>query len=67
MHLLDYHPELKSIELAWSKLEAVLKAIGARDLQALAAALKHPRDLLTPSDLAGWFGDCGYGPLAQSA
>ncbi len=63
--LLDYHPKLKSIDLVWSKLESLLKAFGARDLQALAAALKYTRVLLTPSDLASWFAPCGYDPLAQ--
>jgi transposase len=67
LYLPPYHPELNPIELAWSKLKALLKAIGARDIQALAAALKHTKDLLTPSDLEGWFRHCGYEALAQCA
>ena len=67
LYLPPYHPELNPIELAWSKLKALLKTIGARDLQSLAAALKRCKGLLTPSDLAGWFGHCGYAPLAQCA
>ncbi len=55
------------MELAWSKLKALLKGIGARDLQALASALKHTKDLLTPSDMAGRYTHCGYAPLAQCA
>ena len=67
LYLPPYHPELNPIELAWSKLKALLKRIGARDLPALASALKHSKDLLTPSDMAGWFRHCGYDPLAQCA
>jgi len=40
LYLPPYHPELNPIELAWSKLKALLKKLGARDLQAL--ALKGP-------------------------
>jgi len=67
MYLPPYHPELNPIELAWSKMKALLKRMGARDLQALACALKRTKDLLTPSDLEGWYRHCGYAPLAQCA
>ncbi|HZY02147.1 MAG TPA: IS630 family transposase [Anaeromyxobacteraceae bacterium] len=67
LYLPPYHPELNPIELAWSKLKALLKIIGARDLQALAAALKQAKNQLTPSDLEGWFRHCGYEVLAQCA
>jgi transposase len=67
LFLPPYHPELNPIEHAWSKLKALLKKIGARDLQSLAIALKHSKDLLTESDLAGWFSHCGYQPEAQCA
>jgi hypothetical protein len=45
----------------------ILKKIGARDLQSLAIALKHSKDLPTRSDLPGWFSHCGYEPEAQCA
>jgi propionate catabolism activator/DDE superfamily endonuclease len=67
LYLPPYHPKLNLIELAWSKLKALLKAIGARDRQVLAAALKRSKDLLTPSDMEGWFRHCGYEVLAQCA
>jgi transposase len=66
-YLPPYHPELNPIEHAWSKLKALLRKIGARDLQSLAIALKHSKDLPTQSDLAGWFSHCGYEPEAQCA
>jgi len=67
LYLPPYHPELNPIELAWSKLKALLKAIGARDIQALASALKRSKDLLTTSHIEGWFRHCGYEALAQCA
>ena len=67
LYLPPYHPELNPIELAWSKLKALLKTIGARDLPALATALKLTKDLLTPSDMEGWYRHCGYAALAQCA
>lgn len=67
LYLPPYHPELNPIELAWSKLKGILKTLGARDLQALASALKAAKDHLTLSDMAGWFSHCGYAPLAQCA
>lgn len=67
LYLPPYHPELNPIELAWSKLKALLKTIGARDLPSLAAALKRTKDLLTPSNMEGWYRHCGYEPLAQCA
>jgi len=67
LYLPPYHPELNPIELAWSKLKALLKRIGARDLQSLAVALKRTKDLLTTSDMEGWYRHCGYEALAQCA
>lgn len=67
LYLPPYHPELNPIELAWSKLKALLKRMEARDYQALAAALKHCKDKLTPPDMAGWFHHCGYQLPARCA
>jgi transposase len=68
LYLPPYHPELNPIELAWSKFKALLKRIGARDLLSLAIAIKQAKELLTTSDLEGWFHHCGYGPqLARCA
>lgn len=67
LYLPPYHPELNPIELAWSKLKALLKRIGARDFLSLARALKSTKDLLTLSDIEGWFGHAGYPQVAQCA
>jgi len=67
LYLPPYHPELNPIELAWSKLKALLKGIGARDLLSLARSIKCTKDLITLSDVAGWFSHAGYRQLAQCA
>lgn len=67
LYLPPYHPELNPIELAWSKLKALLKTIGARDLQALASAIKLTKNRLTSSDMEGWYRHCGYEAMAQCA
>jgi hypothetical protein len=47
--------------------EITAQYVAPRDLQSLASALKHTKDLLTPSNLAGCFGQCGSRPLARCA
>jgi hypothetical protein len=55
------------IELAWAKLNALLRSAGAGDIQALAAALERTRDLLTPCDTEGWFRHSGHAALPRCA
>jgi transposase len=55
-----YSPELNPIEHTWSKLKALLRRAEARTLRALAGALSVSSTEITKSDLAGWFGHCGY-------
>jgi transposase len=56
-----YSPELNPIEECWSKLKALLRALGARTLEALEAALAMVIEQVTASDARGWFRHCGYG------
>jgi transposase len=55
-----YSPDLKPIEMMWSKLKALLRKAQARTdaelLHAIAAALRS----VTPQDALGWFAACGY-------
>ena len=60
MYLPPYSPELNPIELSWSKLKAILRRIGARTLQTLAAALPLYKSEIRTSDLSGWFRHAGY-------
>jgi len=60
LYLPPYSPDLNPIELAWSKLKAILKEFGARTHDALDAAIRRAMDLIGHSDAAGWFKHCGY-------
>jgi len=60
LYLPPYSPDLNPIELAWSKLKAILKEFGARTHDALDAAIRRAMDLIGRSDAAGWFKHCGY-------
>jgi transposase len=60
LYLPPYSPELNPIEEAWSKVKAILRQVGARTLQALAAALPLCRSRIRLSDVLGWFGHAGY-------
>ncbi len=57
-----YSPDLNPIEPAWSKLKALLRAAGARSVDALHAALARLVDAITPGDARGYFRHCGYAP-----
>jgi transposase len=59
LYLPPYHPELNPIELAWSKWKHLLRKIGARTHRKLAAALEDTIDLITQSDLRGWYQHAG--------
>jgi hypothetical protein len=48
------------IEPMWSKLKTSLRAVAARSLQALEAALPQALNRITPNDATGYFRHCGY-------
>ena len=60
MFLPQYSPELNPIEEAWSKVKSVLRALEARTVKALDAAIVKAVGLITPSDAAGYFRHAGY-------
>lgn len=55
-----YSPDLSPIENLWSKVKAILRAIGARTMRQLLAALKKALGAVTLDDILGWFQHCGY-------
>lgn len=57
-----YSPDLNPIEHAWSKIKALLRALGARTVALLMAAVVHAASFITPSDAAGWFKHCRVFP-----
>jgi transposase len=60
LYLPRYSPDLSPIEPMWSKLKTSLRAVAARSLQALEAALPQALNRITPNDATGYFRHCGY-------
>ena len=60
MYLPRYNSELNPIEKMWSKLKAHLKKVKARTLDTLLDAISEALDLISQSDINGWFGHSGY-------
>ena len=61
LFLPPYSPDLNPIEMMWSKIKAYLRKVKARTKEALEAAMAKALDLITTTDIAGWFAECGYG------
>ena len=60
LYLPPYSPDLNPIELAWSKLKAILRRLGARTLATLIPAVAVAAALVTPTDALAWFSHCGW-------
>jgi len=60
-----YSPDFSPIEETFSKVKAFLRRAGARTHEALQEAIGHALLTVTSQDAHGWFGHCGYVPLAQ--
>ena len=61
----SYSPDLSPIELAFSKIKALLRKAGARTQEALEAAITATLDEITGADAIGYFKHCGFRSLAQ--
>jgi transposase len=61
LYLPPYSPDFNPIELCWSKLKGILKALGARTVASLRKLIEVAADLITAEDSRGWFAHCGYG------
>jgi transposase len=55
-----YSPDYSPIEQCWSKIKACLRRLKARTYEQLYEALKTALELITESDIRGWFNHCGY-------
>jgi transposase len=60
LYLPSYSPDFNPIELAFSKVKAYLRRVGARTQEHLEAALGAAIDLITPDDARGYFRHCGF-------
>jgi transposase len=56
----SYSPDLNPIEQAFSKIKNILRKRGARTHEALIEAMEEALSKVSPTDVAGWFGHCGY-------
>lgn len=57
-----YSPDFNPIELAFSKIKALLKRAAARTVEDLWLAIREAIDAITPNDAAAFFKACGYEP-----
>jgi transposase len=60
LFLPPYSPDLNPIELAWSKMKALLRKVAARTYDALLEAVTNALRAITEQDAASYLGACGY-------
>ena len=60
-YLPPYSPDLNPIEMAYSKLKALLKKAAARTIEALWSAIGEAIAQITCEDCLGFFSAAGYG------
>lgn len=63
LFLPPYSPDLNPIEMAFSKLKANLRRIGARTFSALIEAIGEICAIFTPQECSNYFVEAGYLPL----
>ena len=62
LFLPPYSPDFNPIEMAFSKIKAILKKAAARTLPDLWDAIRNAIDAVTPKDAKSFFSACGYEP-----
>lgn len=60
LYLPPYSPDYNPIEMCWSKVKEFLRTQATRTRESLERALAQGLDLVSFSDLIGWFKHCGY-------
>lgn len=55
-----YSPDLNPIEQAFAKIKESLRRARARTTEELIQAMGEALQAITPEDIRGWFGYCGY-------
>lgn len=66
-YLPAYSPDFNPIELAFAKLKAHLRAVGARAYAPLADAIGAGLATITTDDIVGYYGHCGFALLQSDA
>lgn len=62
LFLPPYSPDFNPIEMAFSKIKALLKKAAARSVHALWDAIRDAINAVTPQDAKSFFNACGYEP-----
>ncbi len=62
IYLPPYSPDFNPIEMAFSKLKALLRKTAERTVEGLWTAIGRLLDAFTPSDCANFFAAAGYDP-----
>lgn len=65
LYLPSYSPDFNPIELAFGKLKAWLRRVGARTRDDLDTAIADALAAITPDDICGYFNHCGYPLVGQ--
>lgn len=60
LYLPPYSPDFNPIEMLWSKLKSVLRALKIRDIDTLWKAIPLIFDTISLGDIASWFQEAGY-------
>lgn len=60
LYLPPYSPDLNPIEMMWSKIKAYLRKSRACTSGSLDKAIAHAHELISLSDILGWFAHDGY-------
>ena len=63
LYLPPYSPDFNPIEMAFSKLKALLRKAAERTIPALWDAIGRLIDLVTPTEAANYFAAAGYDPI----
>jgi transposase len=63
LYLPLYSPDFNPIEMAFSKLKALLRKAAERTIPALLDAIGRLIDLVTPTEAANYFAAAGYDPI----
>ena len=60
LFLPTYSPDLNPIEMAWSKIKAILRKLKPRSNEDMQIAMKTALDAITKTDAESWFSHDGY-------
>jgi transposase len=66
LFLPSYSPDFNPIEMAFSKIKAYIRRVGARTQETLEAAIAAAIELVTTADARGYFHHCGYGESVRN-